>query len=179
MDRKMLALGLLCAFIFVLFDFFTRVILLDPEVNVVTRKSTVLPSFSRVKINVDDFINKNFTMLVEEKRKAAELKKAQEDKINQQKSQQKNTANAKTTKSQKTILRTAKLVGVITKNGLRKAVVEYKNNKGKKVILTLQQGQKIAEGKIKQIGRDYIEIDIQGEISILPLFKNKNITFSG
>ncbi len=112
---------------------------------------------------------------------AAQLKLEQNAKAAQDKlAKAKLTQNKQVEKvTQPAILRMAKLVGVISLNGTRKAVIEYKDKSGKVSLLTLQTDEKFAEGRVIQVGMDFVVVDVQGTITQLPLFKNKKMTFSG
>ncbi|MGB1197721.1 MAG: hypothetical protein ACPG46_01660 [Thalassotalea sp.] len=171
MDRKTFLLGACFAFCFVIFDFFSRVLLSDVSVKSKNNGEVAISTFERKKTDVESFIKLNFVQLL-----------AQENKIkaqNKAKEQNNKPVNNNLAKSKPKIIRMAKLMGIISLNGDKQAVIEYKNSLGKITILTLQKNQMFADGKVSHIGDDYVEVDVQGKREKLPLFKNKNIKFQG
>ncbi|RHW74875.1 hypothetical protein [Colwellia sp. RSH04] len=171
MDKKMLIIGALFATVFVVFDLFNRILLFDINVNSRQQEEITLTAFERQKINGEKFIVQNFSILND---------KAEQEKALRKKQALKDTQVKQQVKAGKVdIIRVAKLVGIITTNGEKQAVLEYKNNRGKKVMLTLQTGQVFADGKVSSIGADFVEIDVKGDKQKLPLFKNKDIKFQG
>ena len=55
MDKKMLFFGVIFAGFLIFYDFFTRVLILSPEINEPTKKNVVLPSFTYDEIDVDKY----------------------------------------------------------------------------------------------------------------------------
>ncbi|TPH18968.1 hypothetical protein [Litorilituus lipolyticus] len=176
LDKRMLLAGVGCAVIILLIDIFNRVLLPGANVKEKEDVNIEIVKFNRTSINGNDFINQYFSSLLAIEKELEQKTKAAQDKL----------ANDRLAKSQQNkaivkpdILRVAKLVGVISQNGERKAVIEYKNKTGKISLITLPSGKSFAEGKVTQVGVDFVEIEIEGTLAKLPLFKNKNMTFSG